>query len=162
MKWPFALLISFTLIGPSSAALARHIFRNFAYIDYCSFVLRASWHSSLVKLCSPASTQISFLMKDYLTYIVALEGITSWVVRGNYFISQLNLLLLHPDGFAALSDSSWFAAIFVSPYFPVLYFFHQNERLGQGCSGYLNLLHSVVVRVRAEESSLLSAFDLWQ
>lgn len=73
---------------------------------------------------------------------------------------ELNLLPLHPAIFAAVSASSLFSAVFVSPYFPVLYLFHLNERLGQGCSGYLYPLHPIAVGVRAEDSSLLSVSDL--
>lgn len=45
-------------------------------------------------------------------------------------IIQLNLLSLHPAFSATVSVPSLFSAVLFSPYFPLLYFFHQDERLG--------------------------------
>lgn len=121
----------------------------------------ASLLCKMLLLASASNTD--FILKDASNLYFSIR-------RNNFLGSQgellyvptreLNLLSLHPAIFAALSVSSLFSAVFASPHFPVLYFFHQNERLGQGCSGYLCPLHPIAGGVRAEESSLLSVPDL--
>ena len=87
----------------------------------------------LLLLASALSTD--FILKD--------ASNLNFSIRRNNFLGshrellyiptrELSLLSLHPAIFATVSVSSLFSAVFVSPCFPVLYFFHQNERLGQG------------------------------
>lgn len=134
MAFCCADLIYFPLIGPSSAALARRIFRNSAYIDYSSILLRASWHSCIVKLCClPLALTHSFLMKDHVIYIFTLEGMTSCLVRGNYIISvhkswiyfhYIQLVLLLCQILVDLLSLFLLIPLFCTFFF---FFFHQRD-----------------------------------
>lgn len=78
-----------------------------------------------------------------LIYIFSIRGKNFLGNQGELLyasMTELNLLSLHPEIFAAVSVSSLFSLAFVALCCTILYFLDQNERLAQDCSGCLYLL----------------------